>query len=146
MIIEYKNDTAARAAARTARRATASKWDFVDAPTPVVTPVVAPVATRVARSTRITPPAAPKFKKARREWRPEFNDAVRAKCRCRCTSCGTPAVVGDRLTIHHIQSWEFHPELRFTLSNATLLCGRCHRDLHAREDRAEGLRKYNMYR
>lgn len=43
-----------------------------------------------------------------------------------CTCCNQTV----DLHVHHVKAWAKHPELRYDLSNAKVLCTRCHRAAH----------------
>jgi 5-methylcytosine-specific restriction endonuclease McrA len=40
-----------------------------------------------------------------------------------CQMCGT----NEKLEGHHILSWEFYPEYRYSLANGIILCCKCHK-------------------
>lgn len=59
-----------------------------------------------------------------REWRL----AVFERDKYTCQKCGK---VGGHLHAHHIKEWEYHPELRYEVSNGMTLCRKpCHKEMH----------------
>lgn len=51
-----------------------------------------------------------------------WRDGVLKRDRNSCVSCGTKTGI----TAHHIKPWRSHPELRYSISNGSALCGPCH--------------------
>ena len=54
---------------------------------------------------------------------------VRAKFKV-CQRCGCNGVKGNPLTVHHIKPQHSHPELANDPNNMTLLCRKCHDEIH----------------
>lgn len=141
MIIEYKNDTPEAAAVRASNHALDMAADARVAALRAARAKLVPSTPKVAPRKAATSKVAP-FKPADREHSPVFNMTVRAHFNHRCTECNA----SHNLTIHHVESWEDHPELRFVVSNTNLLCRHCHTKLHNKLNREEGLRKYHAGR
>ena len=52
-----------------------------------------------------------------------------------CACCGAE----EDLQIHHIKKSEFYPELTYNPNNWTVLCSKCHKELHKKEPRIKEL-------
>lgn len=46
-----------------------------------------------------------------------------------CQACNRQ---GGELNAHHVESWKFHPDLRYDINNLITLCKRCHKDFHSK--------------
>lgn len=64
-----------------------------------------------------------------------FRDTVLQRDNWTCQRCGKR---GGRLEVHHIESWNSHPELRHSPENGVTLCRPCHLAEHRGRPRPEG--------
>lgn len=53
-----------------------------------------------------------------------------------CRHCGEND--GNKLAVHHIKSYDKHPESRLQLENGVTLCKSCHRKAHGRNFKCHG--------
>jgi 5-methylcytosine-specific restriction endonuclease McrA len=76
--------------------------------------------------------------------RKEFRKQILTKNGRICQLCGSTDKI---LTVHHIQTIEDYPELRFEASNVAVLCERCHKLVHNSEyrNRVEYLFKHTNF-
>lgn len=58
-----------------------------------------------------------------REWK----KAVFERDNYTCRKCGKR---GGILNAHHIKSWAYYPNFRFSVDNGITLCERCHKQVH----------------
>lgn len=68
-----------------------------------------------------------------RDWKKQALELANHKCQecgvldgSMCECCGTKV----RLHVHHIKSFAKHPDLRFDVTNAEVLCPKCHYKKH----------------
>ena len=66
---------------------------------------------------------------ARSTWK-ELAKSILRRDKYKCQKCGCYHSKKSKLVVHHIKQWSKYPELRFTNSNLTTLCERCHKNEH----------------
>lgn len=63
----------------------------------------------------------------------EWTKTIRERDQHVCIMCKS----SDKLQVHHIETWQHSPELRFSVNNGVLLCKACHRETFKREQEYE---------